>query len=148
MARVKLDLPGNFIFSTNIPVRVSDVNYGGHLGNDAVLSVAHESRIRFFKSLGYTELDVEGLGIIMTDAVVVYKSQAFQGDVLTVDIALGDLEKKGYDMFYRMTKDEGALEVARIKTGFVFFDYSAGKVSSVPPGFSSRFFPETDHERP
>jgi hypothetical protein len=39
MARVKIDLPDKFIFKTEIPIRINDINYGGHLGNDAVLSI-------------------------------------------------------------------------------------------------------------
>ena len=49
MARVKLQLPANFLFSTEIPIRISDINYGGHLGNDAVLSIVHEARIQFLQ---------------------------------------------------------------------------------------------------
>ena len=39
MARIKLDMPDNYIFSTELPVRISDINYGGHLSNDAMLSM-------------------------------------------------------------------------------------------------------------
>ena len=57
MARIKIELPEKFIFSTEIPLRISDINYGGHLGNDAVLSIAHEARIRFFNKHGFKEID-------------------------------------------------------------------------------------------
>jgi acyl-CoA thioester hydrolase len=76
MARVKLEIPETLPFSTEISVRIGDINYGGHLGNDAVLSIVHEARVRFLGSLGYTEMNVEGKGIIMTDAVVVFKPSA------------------------------------------------------------------------
>ena len=33
MGRVKLELPETFSFSTELTVRVTDLNYGGHLGN-------------------------------------------------------------------------------------------------------------------
>jgi hypothetical protein len=46
-----------------------DINYGGHLGNDAVLSLVHEARVRFLKQQGYTENNIEGAGIIMADAI-------------------------------------------------------------------------------
>ncbi|WP_255669390.1 hypothetical protein [Myroides oncorhynchi] len=41
MARVKLNLPTEFIFETKIPVRITDLNYGNHLGNDKLLSISH-----------------------------------------------------------------------------------------------------------
>ncbi len=76
MARIKIDMPERYTFSTEIPIRISDINYGGHLSNDAVLSMIHEARIRFLNHYHYSELDVEGLGIIMTDSAVIYKSDA------------------------------------------------------------------------
>ena len=39
MNRVSLHLPENFSFSTEIPIRITDVNYGGHVGNDSILSI-------------------------------------------------------------------------------------------------------------
>ena len=59
MPRIKLDLPKNFHFTTEIPLRISDINYGGHLGNDSVLSILHESRVRFLMEHGYSEFNVE-----------------------------------------------------------------------------------------
>jgi hypothetical protein len=92
MARVKLQLPANFPFHTEIPIRISDINNGGHLGNDAVLSIVHEARIQFLRSLGYSELDIEETGIMMTDAIIVYSSEGFYGDVLQVDVGTTDFQ--------------------------------------------------------
>ena len=71
LARVKLTLPDAWQFDTTVTVRIGDINYGGHLGNDAVLSLVHEARLQYFKSLGYSEIDIEGVGIVLADAVVV-----------------------------------------------------------------------------
>ena len=135
MARVKLDLPGTFLFSTDIELRVSDINYGGHLGNDAVLALAHEARVRFLRSHGWSEKDVEGTGIIMTDAVVVYRSEAFLGDTLTIDVAVADMQQLGCDFLFRMMNKASAKEVARVKTGVAFFDYARRKPAPVPGAF-------------
>ena len=77
-------------YETEIPIRISDVNYGGHLGNDAVLSLAHEARVRFLALRGFSEKDVEGVGIMMVDAAVVYGPQkgATPDDVVTLDAVL------------------------------------------------------------
>ena len=88
MARVKIELPREFIFKTEIPIRINDINYGGHLGNDAVLSIAHEARLRFLKQHNFTELDAGGAGIIMVDAAIQYKAEGFYGDIITVEIAV------------------------------------------------------------
>ena len=46
--KIKFKVPSKYHFETKLKIRVSDLNYGGHLGNDSVLSLAHESRVRFF----------------------------------------------------------------------------------------------------
>ncbi len=138
MSRIKLELPPQFQFSTELSVRISDINYGGHLGNDAVLSLAHEARMRFLKHLGYSELDIEGSGIIMADAAVVYKSEGFYGEVLTVDVAVGEFQNTGFDIFYRFTNKKTGTEIARAKTGIAFYDYKLKKTVGVPPRFREK----------
>ena len=139
MARVKVELPEQFHFSTELVIRVSEINYGGHLGNDSVLSLIHESRVRFLKEHGYAEHNIEGVGIMMADAVVVYKAEGFHGDILTVDVAVGDFQNASCDFYYRLSNRESGKEVARAKTGIVFYDYSAKKTVSVPAGFRKKF---------
>ena len=139
MSRIKIELPQTFHFSTELPIRISDINYEGHLGNDAVLSLVHEARVRFLKHLGYAELNIEGVGIIMGDAAVVYREEGFYGDTLVIDVAVGEFGNASCDFYYRLTNKESGKEVARIKTGIVFYDYGAKKTVAVPAGFSKRF---------
>lgn len=135
MARIKLDMPENYIFSTELPVRISDINYGGHLGNDAVLSMVHEARVRFLNHYHYSELNVEGFGIIMTDTAIVYKAEGFHADQIQIDVAINDFNKYGCDIYYLLSNKKTAVEIAHAKTGIVFFDYDQRKVVSVPQTF-------------
>lgn len=135
MPRVQIDLPERFPFATEIPIRVGDINYGGHLANDAVLSLAHEARVRFLAAHGWTELDVEGVGIIMVDAAVVYRAEGRHGMVLRAEVALADVRSRGCDVLYRLTDVASGQEIARVKTGIVFFDYAARKVAHLPARF-------------
>ena len=132
MARIQLDLPATWLFETTAQVRVTDVNYGGHLGNDAVLSLVHEARVRFLRSLGVSEQDVGGVGIIMADAAVVYKAEAFAGDALRIHVGIDDVKRSSLDMLYQMVRLRDDQEIARAKTGLVFFDYQARKVARMP----------------
>jgi 4-hydroxybenzoyl-CoA thioesterase len=113
----------------------TDANYAGHLGNDSVFSLTHEARERFLRSLGFREDDIDGYGIIMNDAAVIYRSESFPGEVLRVDVGIGDLHRKGCDMLYRFSCVEDGREVARVKTGIVFFDFEARKMVSTPIAF-------------
>ncbi len=134
MARIKITLPEKFIFETEIVLRISDINYGGHMANDAVLSIVHEARIRFLQKFGYTEKDIEGLGIIMADAAIAYKNQGYYGDQLTIKINIDDITKLGFDMYYLLINQDNK-EVARIKTNIAFFDYQTNRLAAVPQEF-------------
>ncbi|GIW48484.1 MAG: thioesterase [Deltaproteobacteria bacterium] len=139
MARIKIELPQEFDFSTEIPLRISDINYGGHLGHDSVVSLTHEARVRFLREYGYSELNIEGWGLIVSDLVVIYRSEAFYGETVKIDIAVCDFNKYGCDLVYRITDKETQREIARAKTGIVFFDYATKKVVNVPEKFKSLF---------
>ena len=140
MPRLQLDLPSEFKFSCELTVRASDLNYGNHVGNDSMLTIMQEVRIQFYRSLGYTnELNFEGsVGHIVADAAVIYKSEAFLGDTLIIQIGMNDFSKYGFDMFYRITNKVTGKEVALGKTGIVFFDYDKRKVASIPESFLNK----------
>ncbi len=142
MPRIKIEMPHTYLYSTTLPVRIGDINYGGHLGNDSVLSLVHEARLRFLNHYHYSEQDVEGLGIIMTDSAVVYKAEAFYGDLVQIEVMVGDYNKYGCDFYYLLSNKETAVEIAHVKTGIVFFDYEKRKTVSMPAAFKERFVKE------
>lgn len=139
MARLKLALPQRFDFSTDLQVCISDINYGGHLGNDSLLSLIHEARIRFLKKNGFTEFDIRGTGMIMVDTAIIYKSESFHGDILTFEVAVDDVGKVGCDFYYRISNKKTGKDVAHAKTGIVFFDYKTRRVVDVPAKFRELF---------
>jgi acyl-CoA thioester hydrolase len=134
MARVEIQLPKKFIFTTEIAVRVSDLNYGNHVGNDSVLTLMQEARTLLYRSMGFeSEVKLEGsVGQIVTDAAIVYKAESFLGDLLQFEIAVENFNKYGFDFFYRITNKVSGKEVAHGKTGIVCFDYSKRKIVSIP----------------
>jgi 4-hydroxybenzoyl-CoA thioesterase len=138
MARIIIELPEHFVFSTEIDVYIGHINYGNHLDNALLLGLVSEARVRFFKSLGYRELDVEGVGIIVADAAVQYKAEAFHGDKLKFEMTAADFNKYGCDLVWRASKAASGDEVARGKTGIVFFDYAARKMAPVPEAFKRK----------
>ena len=61
MARVAIQLPDLFIYETDMVVRVSDLNYGNHVGNDSILTLMQEARTLFYRSRGFeSEVKLEG----------------------------------------------------------------------------------------
>ena len=139
MARVKVALPDSFPFRTEIPVRITDLNYGGHLGNDALLGLLHEARVQFLRSLGLdNDYDpVSKLGLIMVDVAVEYKGEAFHGDVLHINMAATDANKYGFDVVYHVHNQAGK-EIARAKTGMLCFDYNVRKLRLLPEALAAQ----------
>ena len=135
MARIKIELPDFFPFTTEIPVRITDINYGGHVGNDTILSILHEARVRFFIFYGYTELNLAGAGIIMSDVGIEFKSESFYGENITASVAAENFSRVSFDLFYKLEKkspDNKMIPVAFAKTGVVAYDYSRKKIVAVP----------------
>lgn len=130
MARVKIDFPDSFLFTTLTKVRVGDLHYGNHLANDKLLAILHQARVEFFASLQQSELNFFGQGIIMSDSVINYKAQAFLHDELEISVGITDLSRVAFDIVYRVSKNRTL--VAEAKTGMVCFDYKNEKVCPVP----------------
>lgn len=139
MARIKVSPVQNILFSTTIEVRITDLNYGNHLGNDRLLSILHEARVQFLTSLGYSEMNIENVGIIMADVAIAYKNQAFYGEQLKINIGIQDVTRVSFDFLYEIWKkvdhEENEVLVAQAKTGIVTFDYQHNKVVPIPQAF-------------
>ena len=139
MARIKLTIPERRIFSASIPVRITDINYGNHLGNDAIISIMHEARMQWLSSGNYTELTIDGAALIQGDLAVEYKNESYYGDVLEVSLATDEIQKVSFEIFYEITTErEGKkLLIANAKTGMVCFNYELKKVVSIPEKFKA-----------
>ena len=134
MARIKIDLPKEFKFSTTIPVRITDVNYGGHVGNDSILSIIHEARAQYVKHFGYSEMEFGGVGTIMSDVAIEFKNELFYGDTIIASVIAGEFSKVSFELFYKLEKESAGKKVivAIAKTNMVCFDYEKKKVVAIP----------------
>jgi 4-hydroxybenzoyl-CoA thioesterase len=139
MRRARVALPETFDYSTELAVRITDINYGMHLAAEQVLPFALEARTRFLLHLGYSLTSIEGAAPIMLDAVIMYMSQAFYGDTLRIEVAATDFSQFGFDFVCRITSTKTEEEVARVKLGTLFFDYDTQQRVPVPTAFRARF---------
>lgn len=132
MSRIKIQLPEVFPFSTSIAVRITDLNYGGHVGNDTILSLIHEARVKFLQQFGYTELTFEDVSLIMSDAGIEFRSELFYGDIVRAYVAATDFTRAGFDIYYKLITEKEGKIVAFAKTGMICYNYQNKKVASVP----------------
>lgn len=130
MARIKIEIPEQIIATFQIPVRITDINYGNHMGNDSFIAIVHEARMQWLTQYGYTELNIEGTGLIMSDLGVEFKNESFYGDVLEVKISVGAQSSVSFELFYQLSakRNNETVLLANAKTGMVCYDYAAKKV--------------------
>ena len=138
MARIRIELPEQFIFSTKIAIRITDINYGGHVGNDTILTLIHEARVQFLKHFGYDELNVEGTSLIMSDAAIEFKNELFYGDTITAFVTANNFSRVGFDLVYKLTCNDTS--IAHAKTGMICYDYKLKKVVSLPDTAKEKLF--------
>lgn len=134
MARIKIKCPDQFSFSCQLPVRITDINYGGHVGNDTVLSLIHEARMQFLLHVGYTEMSFAGTGMIMASAAIEFKSELFYGDIVIASVAAVEFSRIGFDLVYRLEKqiNDSKKLVALGLTGMICYDYEKKKIVAIP----------------
>jgi acyl-CoA thioester hydrolase len=143
MTRIKIDLPASFSFFTTFKVRITDLNYGSHVGNNQVLSYLQEARAEYLHSYGYSELQMEGVGLIMADAALIFKDQLFYGDELRIGVQPVDCGRVGFDLVYQIEKKSAGVLVPVVlaKTAMICYDYISKKVVSLPPRAKEKLFP-------
>ncbi len=139
MARIKIITPEKIIDTINIPVRIGDINYGNHLGNDSLVSIIHEARIKWLSKNGYSEMNIGGCGTIMNELAVNYLNESFYGDTLIIQISIGEISTSSFELFYNITtlRADKELKIAKAKTGMVCYDYENKKITSIPKAFLS-----------
>lgn len=137
MARVKLKFPiDNPLFISRINVRISDINYGGHVGNDSILSIIHESRMQMLQNFGGNEMNICDNSMIMADVMIAYKAESFYGDELIIKIYAEELTLVSFDLLYNIStmRNGQIIDVAHAKTGMVCFNYETRKVANITTG--------------
>ena len=126
--------PQPYIYKTKITIQIGDINYGGHVGNERYLLFAQETRMRFLKTLGLSELNFGLYGLILAEAGIEYLAELIQGDEITISIAIDNITRASFDCYYSIEKnqEEKTILAAYIKTIMICYDYAERKVKSIP----------------
>lgn len=132
MAKISIQIPDSTVlFSCTIPVRISDVNYGNHVGNDSFVSIIHEARLQFLKAHSLSELSVgDNVGLIMGGLSVQFLKESFYGDVLEVAVYANDVSTVAFDLIYDVKRQNET--ICKGITSMVCYDYTSKKVKAIP----------------
>lgn len=132
MPRVKLNELPEYEFSHSLSVRATDINYAGHVGNEAILGITHEARTQFMSHLGFDTVAVKemSIGLIIADLVVNFKAEAYIRDHLEIDCQIDEIQEKSFRLFHRVRRGEQV--IALVETGLVAFDYRTSETVQLP----------------
>jgi len=140
MARLQLNFPEDqYYYSTQLTVRVTDINAANHLSNEAMIAMISEARARFLFEFGVAETERDGNGIIVTDLASTYRAEAYGRDQLLFEVGVMDFNKYGGDLTFRVTRPRDRKLIAMAKSGFVFYNYKIGQVCTMPEDFRTKF---------
>lgn len=140
MSKIKIDFPESMPFKHDFKLRVEHINYGGHLGNDSVLTLCQNARIDTFNQFQLSEINIGNeIGIIQTDAVVLYKSEAHINDLIEIEVGFDHFTPARFDIFYRLMHKSNGRVIAEVKTGMVAFNYQEKRPSRIPESFTALF---------
>ncbi|CAH0992597.1 hypothetical protein SIN8267_02730 [Sinobacterium norvegicum] len=139
MARIDIQLPDYFDFSTTLDIHISHINRGDHLGNDALISLLNEARCRYLADKGVDNMRILGSQLINADLAVAYKSEARYGEQLEIEIQANEFQKYGCDFVYRISEKSSGRLVALAKTAMLTFDYDNNALTPAPDGFEAFF---------
>jgi len=134
-----MDPEQDYSYWTALTVRVGDLNYGGHLGNDRVLLFFHEARVRFLRVIGVSEKDIgEGVSLTQTEAAVSYFNEAFLGELLSVGVHFSSFSRVRFRVDYRILRPSDGAPIAAGHTVMAAFDYAVRRPKKIPLSFIQR----------
>jgi acyl-CoA thioester hydrolase len=122
-----------FKFSIPLTVRVNDLNYGNHVSHQNFFSYFQESRVGYLNQFGYTELDIDGYGMIMAEAGCTYRQSLFLNDPIRVACGVTELKSKRFTMGYQIERAD--VICAEGFTLNICYDYQSKKVVRLPEEF-------------
>ena len=140
MREKKFISPNDYCYSTELLIQISDINYGGHVGNERYLLFAQEARMRFLNTLGYSEINFGPYGIVVAEASIEYFAELFHSDKIVISISLDNISRAAFDCYYKIERIQSEMNtiVACIKTNMVCYDYKERKVKSIPEDIKTK----------
>ncbi|MDO7574654.1 MAG: acyl-CoA thioesterase, partial [Oceanospirillaceae bacterium] len=112
MPLIKINPQFDELFRCSLQVRVADLNYGNHLGNDQILSYFHEGRVLWLNQHSLSEKDVGGCGLIMAATSIEYLAQAYLHQHLELTLGVRAVGKARFTIVYKLTEQQTEQTIA------------------------------------
>lgn len=133
MERVRLSFPERDVMHRHpLTVRITDMNYGRHLGHDALISLLHEARVAALASRALREWDLGGYPCVAADLAVQYQAEARWPDLLVVETAIPEPGRKAIGVYHRLLREADGATVATARINLMLVDPENGRPVPIP----------------
>ena len=122
------------LYETDYKVIFSDINYGGHMGNERALIIFQQTRMEWLNSIVYDEANIEGKGLIQLESHVYYLKEVFLGETLLCRIVNVQPERITFNIEYEILNKNNDI-VIKGMTKMAVFDYEKKKIARIPKEF-------------
>lgn len=133
-----LFMPANTFFLDQ-PVRVTDLNYGAHVGIMQMHGMAHNARYCLLASLEMSEVDIGGAGIMALESNIKLSAESFLGDILRFFVNIEILSKTQFKCIISVYNPTTNKPVATVEEKMLCYDYARKKPAAIPEGFTKTF---------
>lgn len=110
------------LYTATENVRISDLNYGNHLGHTQLADLLHNIRALYLKNYGLTELNCYGAGMILLNITLECYSQCYFNDKLELNLYLNSVKGAKIEFSYVVKNLSNNKIVAHAITTMGFLD--------------------------
>lgn len=127
-----------------IEPRISDINYGGHVGHVELIYLLHEIRVRFLDKYSLQETDINGHVLVMHNLNLTYKNQVFWNNKLEVNMKT-KIDGVKIIFAYHVINTTREKEAAMATMTMVLLDKKRGK--PIKPDIFVKILKKNNHEK-
>ncbi|HWI45384.1 MAG TPA: thioesterase family protein [Rubrobacter sp.] len=120
------------VHETKIRVRYAEIDAQGHVNNATYLSYFEVGRVEWLRATGhsYREMERQGRGLVVVEALLQYSRPAFFDDELTLITNLAELGKVSLRFDYEVLRDGEVLVSGHTRHACI--DLATGKPVRMP----------------
>ena len=133
------DLVGRFSHEVSVPVRFADTDAMRHVNNATYLTYCEIARIRYWTDVtgeGFARGDDGGESLILAEARITYRAQAFFGETIRVQSRATRIGRSSFTLEHRLSaglSGETLRLVAVSDSVLVRYDYAAEAAVALTP---------------
>lgn len=116
----------NIDYRDTIKTRISDINYGNHVGHVELINLLHEIRVRFLHQYSLKETDVNGYALVMHHLNITYKNQVLWNNELDIHMKIR-IDGVKIIFYYRAFNITLKNDAAVAEASMVLLDKNKGK---------------------